>query len=183
MTSSTFNGQPLLDSAALSAASGGTTLDFFVGTRPGDTISVDFAQLAPSSGAAAFNAEGLGLFTPEDPGPDGDITTTGDNVPAFTQSVDTIANATAAFTVVNNAIDTISEARANVGAFVSRFEFRSQQVATSIENITAANSAIRDVDIAQEQSKLVSSQVLVQASVSALTQANQLPQTLLSLLQ
>ena len=106
-----------------------------------------------------------------------------DDVAATSQSVDTITNATLAFNAVNSAIDTVSEARANVGAFVSRFEFRSQQIATSIENISAANSAIKDVDLAAEQSKLVSSQVLVQASVSALSQANQLPQTLLSLLQ
>ncbi len=167
VASSSFNGQPLLDSVALGAANGGlTTLDFFVGTRPGDTISVDFAGLAPNAGVTVFNAEGLGFGAPES-----------------RVSVDNITNATAAFTAVNTALDTISEARANVGAFVSRFEFRSQQVATSIENIVAANSAIRDVDLAAEQSRLVSSQVLVQASVSALSQANQLPQTLLSLLQ
>ena len=77
----------------------------------------------------------------------------------------------------------MSEARANVGAFISRFEFRGQQIATSIENIEAANSAIKDVDIAAEQSRLVATQVLVQASVSALSQANQLPQALLRVLQ
>ena len=167
VASSTFNGQILLDSAALAAANGGlTNLDFFVGTRPGDTISVDFAALAPVAAVTIFDAEGLGF-----------------GAVGARESVDNITNATAAFTAINTAIDTISEARANVGAFVSRFEFRSQQIATSIENIRAANSAIKDVDLAEEQSKLVSSQVLVQASVSALSQANQLPQTLLNLLQ
>ena len=88
-----------------------------------------------------------------------------------------------AMAVVDDAINIISQARANVGGVVSRFEFRSQQVATSIENVQAANSAIADVDLAEEQSRLVSSQVMVQASVSALSQANQIPQALLKLLQ
>lgn len=85
--------------------------------------------------------------------------------------------------VLDDAIDTVSQSRANVGAVVSRFDFRSQQIATTTENIKAANSAISDVDLAAEQSKLVSSQVLVQAAVSALSQANQIPQNLLRLLQ
>ena len=84
---------------------------------------------------------------------------------------------------MTGAIDLISEARANVGAILSRFEFREQQISTALENVAAARSAIMDVDLAEEQSKLVSSQVLVQASVSALSQANQLPQALLQLLQ
>src|SRR3546814_10219283 len=80
---------------------------------------------------------------------------------------------------VDNAIDNISEARATAGALISRFEFRGQQIATSLENIDAAKSSIMDVDLAAEQSKLVSNQVLVQAAVSAVSQANQIPQSLL----
>src|SRR3546814_16655139 len=78
---------------------------------------------------------------------------------------------------VDNAIDNISEARATAGALISRFEFRGQQIATSLENIDAAKSSIMDVDLAAEQSKLVSNQVLVQAAVSAVSQANQIPQS------
>ena len=135
------------------------TQDYFVGTSAGDTISIDFDNL---SGAANYDAAGLILST---------------------SAVDTAANASTALGSIDLAIDTVSQARANVGAFISRFEFRGQQIATSMENIDAAKSAIMDVDLAEEQSKLVSSQVLVQASVSALSQANQLPQTLLRLLQ
>ena len=69
------------------------------------------------------------------------------------------------------------------GSDRSARRFRGQQIATSIENIEAANSTIKDVDLAAEQSRLVASQVLVQASVSALSQANQLPQALLRVLQ
>src|SRR3546814_11166303 len=72
---------------------------------------------------------------------------------------------------VDNAIDNISEARATAGALISRFEFRGQQIATSLENIDAAKSSIMDVDLAAEQSKLVSNQVLVQAAVLAVSPA------------
>ena len=85
--------------------------------------------------------------------------------------------------LIDTAIDTVSEARATSGALISRFEFRGQQIATSLENIDAAKSAIMDVDLAAEQSKLVSNQVLVQAAVSAVSQANQIPQSLLRVLQ
>src|SRR3546814_11229627 len=85
--------------------------------------------------------------------------------------------------LVDGAIDVISAARASLGGLVSRFEFRGQQLATSLEHIEAAKSSIMDVDLAAEQSKLVSSQVLVQAAASALSQANQLPPALPTLLQ
>jgi flagellin len=97
--------------------------------------------------------------------------------------VDTVTNATAAMAAVDISVNYISEARASLGGLVTRFDFRGQQLATSLENIEAAKSSIMDVDLAAEQSKLVSSQVLVQASVSALSQANELPQSLLRLLQ
>jgi flagellin len=135
------------------------TQTYFVGTQAADTIAVDFTALSASA----------------------DYTSTGLLINAT--SVDTEVNATAALTALDTAIDRISNARANVGAFISRFDFRGQQIATSIENIEAANSTIKDVDIAAEQSRLVASQVLVQAAVSALSQANQLPQALLRVLQ
>ena len=148
-----FNGASLLDGTGTTAAS------FFVGTDAADTIDVTFAALATA--AADFTSGSLSLAS----------------------SVANLSNATSAMSQVDDAIDIISEARANAGALMSRFEFRGQQIATSTENIQAAESAISDVDLAAEQAKLVSSQVLVQASVSALSQANQIPQSLLRVLQ
>ena len=149
-----FNGDSLLSGTTTNTA-------FFVGTDANDTISVNFTSLAGGTAGTTFGATALGIAS----------------------SVATAANATSAMTQIDTAIDTISEARANAGAFISRFEFRGQQIATSTENIQAAESAISDVDLAAEQAKLVSSQVLVQASVSALSQANQIPQSLLRVLQ
>jgi flagellin len=135
------------------------TADYFVGTDVNDTITVDFGILAAS--AAAFDATTLGV--------NGNVASAG--------------AATTEMAAIDQAIDWVSEARATSGALISRFEFRGQQIATSLENIDAAKSAIMDVDLAAEQSKLVSSQVLVQAAVSAVSQANQIPQSLLRVLQ
>ncbi|KLN60325.1 flagellin, partial [Kiloniella spongiae] len=105
------------------------------------------------------------------------------NVAAVTGDVSTSGTAATAFTNVTARINTIATGRATVGALISRFETRGQQVATSIENIEAANSKLKDVDLAAEQSRLVTANVLTQAAVSALSQANQIPQTLLRVLQ
>ena len=148
-----FNGQSLLDG-------GTTTADFFVGTDVSDTITVDFQTLA--TGQNGYTAAALSINA---------------------IAVSSAASAAVAMSLVDAAIDTISEARATAGALISRFEFRGQQIATSLENIDAAKSAIMDVDLVAEQSKLVSNQVLVQAAVSAVSQANQIPQSLLRVLQ
>ncbi len=149
-----FNGQSLLNGSA-------ATADYFVGTDVSDTITVDFSGLS----ATTANFQAAALFG------------------AVAQDVGTAVAASTAMDAVDVAINTISEARATAGALISRFEFRGQQVATSLENIDAAKSAIMDVDLAAEQSKLVSNQVLVQAAVSAVSQANQIPQSLLRVLQ
>jgi len=148
-----FNGQSLLDGTAPGS-------DYFVGTDVSDTITVAFTALA---GVDSFTSTALSL--------------------SATADVATATAAAQAMTAIDAAIDTISEARATAGALISRFEFRGQQIATSLENIDAAKSAIMDVDLAAEQSKLVSNQVLVQAAVSAVSQANQIPQSLLRVLQ
>ncbi|MFD2207962.1 flagellin [Kiloniella antarctica] len=104
-------------------------------------------------------------------------------VTAPTDNISTSGGAVTAFGTVDTAIAAVSSSRATVGALISRFETRGSQVATSIENIEAANSTIKDVDLAAEQSKLVTANVLTQAAVSALSQANQIPQSLLRVLQ
>ena len=154
-TTTRFNGNSLLDGSTAAA----TPIEYFVGSEVGDVITVNFGTLSTTAG---YTASALGL----------DAETAG-----------TVSVAGAAMSAVDLAIDLVSEARATLGGLISRFEFRGQQITTSLENIEAAKSSIMDVDLAAEQSRLVSSQVLVQASVSALSQANELPQALLRLLQ
>ncbi len=108
-------------------------------------------------------------------------TATGIAVDAST--VDTITNATAAIGSVTTAIDTINGFRATFGSYMSRFDFRGRNVDTQVENIEAAKSSLLDTDVAMEMTKFTSAQVLMQANVAMLAQANQLPQNLLRLLQ
>lgn len=97
--------------------------------------------------------------------------------------ISTEEGAAQALSVLDTAIDTISNARAEIGATMSRFEFRSSQIDTSVENLEAAGSAISDVDIAKEQASLSSASVKVQAAVAAASQANEMPENLLSLIR
>lgn len=85
--------------------------------------------------------------------------------------------------LIDTAITTISEMRADVGATLSRFEFRGDVISTSLENLQAAESSISDVDIATEQTNFTNYQTLTSAAISALSQANSMSQSLLKLLQ
>jgi len=98
-------------------------------------------------------------------------------------SVSTESNASSASSALDSAISTVNEARAQVGAYMSRFEFVSANLATSVENMDAARSTLMDVDVAAEMTKFTSAQVLMQANIAMLAQANQLPQSLLRLMQ
>jgi flagellin len=97
--------------------------------------------------------------------------------------VDTAANAVTASGALDTAIGNISTYRATVGSLLSRFEFRGDVIDSAVENLTSALSVISDVDIAAEQSNLVSKQVLTEASIAALGQANQMKSSLLSLVR
>jgi flagellin len=97
-------------------------------------------------------------------------------------AVDTLAGANTALTTLDSAIDSVSAARADIGAQESRFNFSADSISTQTQNLQSANSAIKDVDIAAEQATLSSAEVKTQAAVSAETAANQMPQYLLKLL-
>ena len=85
--------------------------------------------------------------------------------------------------VVDKAIENVSTARANFGAVQNRLEHRLNNLATYQENLTAAESRIRDVDMAAEMTNFTKLNILQQAGTSMLAQANQAPQTVLSLLK
>ncbi|WP_373236954.1 flagellin [Cohaesibacter celericrescens] len=131
----------------------GSGADIIVGSDATDTINLSVVSLTTSS---------LGVDTLD---------------------ISTQAGATTALTALDDAIDQVSSARAEMGAIMSRFEFRSAQIDTSVENLDSAKSAIEDVDIAKEQAALSASSVKVQAAVAAATQANEMPENLLSLIR
>jgi len=98
-------------------------------------------------------------------------------------TVSTATTALHAIAAVNSAINTITKDRAKVGSYESQFNFSGQDIATNVQNITAAASVIMDADVAQVKSSLSAQDVKTQAAIAALTQASQLPQELLHLLQ
>ena len=95
--------------------------------------------------------------------------------------VSTYSDATTALDAINTAIDTIATSRAKLGASQNRLEFAAANVATQMENAEAARSTLMDLDVAAEMSSFTSNQILQQAGVSMLAQANQMPQNLLRL--
>ncbi|GAA5316128.1 MAG: hypothetical protein AseanaTS_13330 [Candidatus Pelagadaptatus aseana] len=97
--------------------------------------------------------------------------------------ISTLEGANEALTAIDNALQSISGERANLGAIQNRFESTISNLAITSENLTAANSRIQDADFAAETAALSRSQVLQQAGISVLAQANALPQQALSLLQ
>jgi len=97
--------------------------------------------------------------------------------------VDTRANALTAIDTVDGALKSINEGRAKMGAFQSRFESVVANLNQGAENAQAGRSRVQDADFAVESANLAKNQVLQQAGMSVLAQANALPQQVLALLQ
>ena len=88
-----------------------------------------------------------------------------------------------AIDVIKNAINTVSSTRGDLGALQNRLEHTINNLGVTAENMTAAESRVRDVDMAKEMMEYTKNNILVQASQAMLAQANQLPQGVLQLLQ
>jgi flagellin len=148
-----FNGQKLLDGSA----STGLTFQVGIHNSTNDRISMSITKLTTS--------------------------TLGSTVKIAAASLSTVANAQTAISVFDKAIQQLSQSRAKVGASQNRMQVTVSNLATSHENLSAANSRIRDVDVAEETANMTKSQILSQAGLAVLAQANQLPQSALSLLR
>ena len=92
-------------------------------------------------------------------------------------------NAGKAVTTIQKAIDSVSAERSKLGAFQNRLEHTINNLGTSSENLTAAESRIRDVDMAKEMMTFSKNNILQQAAQAMLAQANQQPQNVLQLLR
>jgi flagellin len=124
---------------------------------------------------------GTGVSTSAD-----NITVTVSSIAANALGIDgtdisTQANADEASVQIATAINTMQTARAVVGANQNRLNFAATNLATASENTEAARSQLLDLDVAAEMTNFTSNQILVQAGVSMLVQANELPQNLLQL--
>ena len=100
-----------------------------------------------------------------------------------TLAVDSFTAAQSAIGAIDTAIDTVDGLRGSLGAVQNRFESTISNLQNVAENLTAARSRIMDADIAMETTSMVKSNILQQAGVSVLAQANQIPQLALALLQ
>ena len=98
-------------------------------------------------------------------------------------SVTSVANANLMISRVDAALSTVSTMRSTFGAIQNRFESVTSSLAATSENLTSARSRILDADYAQETAALTRNQILQQAGIAMLSQANQLPNTVLSLLK
>ena len=98
-------------------------------------------------------------------------------------AVGSVSDANSAITKINEAINTVSTHRAKLGASQNRLEHTINNLKTTNENMTAAESRIRDTDMAKEMAAFTKNNILNQAAQSMLSQANQQPQGVLSLLR
>lgn len=110
------------------------------------------------------------------------MSTTGIGMSGIQISGATGSNARLALDALDNAINSVSEIRGDLGAIQNRLSSTTKNLATQRENLSAANSRIRDVDVADETVTQTRSQILMQAGISVLSQANQLPQMALALI-
>jgi flagellin len=145
-------------------ASGNATLQ--TGANQGDETSVAFVNTSLSGGTGVTPMDTLAAT----------LTT------FASQGGATRDNASSLISALDTALGSISSSRATLGAAQNRLQHTIANLGTTSENLSASNSRIRDVDVATESSEMAKNQVLEQAGVSVLAQANQLPQLALKLL-
>ena len=145
-----------------SATGTGMSGQFQIGANAGETLTVGIKKIS----AANLGTDGLDLTT----------AATGGATP-------TKSGAELAITALDAAIKSVSDQRADLGAFQNRFEHTINNLNVTVENLSASESRIRDTDMAQEMVAFTRNQILTQAGTSMLSQANQASQGVLSLLR
>ncbi len=150
-----FNGLKLMD-GTLSAS--GVSLQVGINNTNNDRINI--------SGATFGNIDASSLS----------LTT------ASLSSIDTVGHAQSMLTMLDSAISTVSTRRGNLGAVQNRLGSTIANLEIASENLSAANSRIKDADFAVETANLTKAQIILQAGVAVLSQANTIPQYALQLL-
>jgi flagellin len=167
------------DTVTIKQAGGsGFKASFQVGANEGQSMSIQVDDMRAKALGLTSTAGAVG-FTNTDSVTDG---TNNDSVESALD-VSTHENASKAITVINNAIEKVSAQRSNLGASQNRLEHTINNLNTSSENLTAAESRIRDVDMAKEMMNQTKNSILSQAAQAMLAQANQQPQGVLQLLR
>ncbi|WP_168123425.1 flagellin [Paenibacillus sp. HB172176] len=152
------------------------SLNFQIGANQNQTMALSISDMR----AAALGITGTGTgFSDAANVTDGTNNTSVENA----LDVTTAANAANAITVLDSAIAKVSSERSKLGASQNRLEHTINNLGTSSENLTAAESRIRDVDMAKEMMEFTKNNILSQAAQAMLAQANQQPQGVLQLLR
>ncbi|KFL16475.1 flagellin [Geobacillus stearothermophilus] len=106
-----------------------------------------------------------------------------DSIDISTLNIKTVTSAQSAISTLDNAIISVSKSRSKMGAYQNRLEHTINNLTTADENLTAAESRIRDTDMAMEMAEFTKNNILTQAAQAMLAQSNQLPQGILQLLK
>ncbi|WP_424160401.1 flagellin [Bacillus amyloliquefaciens] len=202
-TDTEFNTKKLLDGTAKDltfqiGANEGQTMSLSINKMDSESLKVGTTYTANDDGSKLVTADGkeATLVTDGSKGPNGYYDDTdklvyqADSALAkgtkVTKGIDISSSAKAAssaLTTIKTAIDTVSSERAKLGAVQNRLEHTINNLGTSSENLTSAESRIRDVDMASEMMEYTKNNILTQASQAMLAQANQQPQQVLQLLK
>lgn len=129
---------------------------FLVGANAGQTISVNISRVGGYGTSGLFGGTGISVLTE--------------------------SQASGAMSMISDAISIIDAKRADLGAIQNRFQSTIRNLSNISENVSAARSRIRDTDFATETASLTRSQIIQQANLTVLSQANQRPQAALQLL-
>ena len=157
-----WNGTNILNGAANGASS---TVKFQVGANGGQTIAVDFSDFSDTTASGKMA-----------------VMSSATDIKAGT-TVSAITKGASAVLAVDSAITSVNTQRATVGAAINQWTYAVDNLASVKTNAEASRSRILDTDYAAETSELARTQIIQQAGTAMLAQANQLPQTVLSLLQ
>ncbi len=164
-TQTNFNGTAIFSTATLSF---GGTVNVFVGdTSGGSSIAVTIG----------------GITTGIDVNNNSTITNLGDGVALTGVNLTGSAIAASSLTTIKSAIDTVAKSRAAIGAGINRLQSAVAVIQSQSQNTTAAESTIRDANIAQEVANLTKFQILAQSGIASLAQANTSSQQVLGLLK
>lgn len=154
-----FNTQELLD--------GSFTGKFHIGANEGQAITITIEDMS---------SLGLGLTINEED-------SEGNSTIINKINISTQTGADGAITTIDEAIEKVSKQRSELGAYQNRLEHTIKNLDNAAENLQAAESRIRDVDMAKEMMELTRQNILQQAATAMLAQANMAPQTVLQLLR
>ncbi len=151
-----------------------------IGANENQTMTLELSDMrAAALGISTDDTQGATGFTNDMVVTDG----TNNDPAEYALDVSNAENAATAVTKIQQAIETVSAERAKLGAYQNRLEHTINNLEVAAENLTAAESRIRDVDMAKEMMEFTKQTILQQAATAMLAQANQLPQAVLQLLR